>query len=151
MITTDDVTFLRRAIHIAATAITTGDDPYGSLLVGSLGEILIEAHNTVRRDNDITAHPELKLARWAARELDPDTAARTTMYTSCQPCGMCSGAILVLNGRACRATGLRCSTRHASPSTATTSRNPRPDPATKVIDPCCTCGYSASTEPNDHY
>src|SRR5262249_44498682 len=49
--------------------------------------------NTVRRDNDVTAHPELKLARWAARELDPDTAARTTMYTSCQPCGMCSGAI----------------------------------------------------------
>jgi tRNA(Arg) A34 adenosine deaminase TadA len=93
MITADDFTFLRRAIDIAAAAITTGDDPYGSLLVGPLGKILIEAHNTVRRDNDITAHPELKLARWAARELDPDTAARTTMYTSCQPCGMCSGAI----------------------------------------------------------
>jgi len=93
MITADDFTFLRRAIAIAATAITTGDDPYGSLLAGPLGKILIEAHNTVRRDNDITAHPELKLARWAARELDPDTAARTTMYTSCQPCGMCSGAI----------------------------------------------------------
>ena len=54
---------------------------------------MIEAHNTVRRDSDITAHPELKLARWAARELDPGTAARTTMYTSCQPCGMCHGAI----------------------------------------------------------
>jgi tRNA(Arg) A34 adenosine deaminase TadA len=94
MITADDFTFLRRAINIAATAITTGDDPYGSLLVGPLGKTLIEAHNTVRRDNDITAHPELKLARWAARELDPDTAARTTMYTSCQPCCMCSGAIV---------------------------------------------------------
>jgi tRNA(Arg) A34 adenosine deaminase TadA len=94
MITADDSTFLHRAIDIAATAMTTGDDPYGSLLVGPLGKILIEAHNTVRRDNDITAHPELKLARWAARELDPDTAARTTMYTSCQPCGMCTGAIV---------------------------------------------------------
>ena len=93
MITADDLTFLRRAIGIAAAAITTGDDPYGSLLVGPQGEVLIEAHNTVRRDNDITAHPELKLARWAARELGPDTAARTTMYTSCQPCGMCGGAI----------------------------------------------------------
>ncbi|MGH3647881.1 MAG: deaminase [Micromonosporaceae bacterium] len=41
----------------------------------------------------MTAHPELKLARWAARELDPDTAAATTMYTSCQPCGMCAVAI----------------------------------------------------------
>ena len=93
MITAEDFIFLRRAIDIAAEAITTGDDPYGSLLAGPPGQILIEAHNTVRRDNDITAHPELKLARWAARELDPGTAARTTMYTSCQPCGMCSGAI----------------------------------------------------------
>ena len=94
MITADDVAFLRRAIGIAAAAITTGDDPYGSLLASPGGEILIEAHNTVRRDRDITAHPELKLARWAARELDPDTAAATTMYTSCQPCGMCHGAIV---------------------------------------------------------
>ena len=37
MITADDFTFLRRAIGIAATAITTGDDPYGSLLAGPLG------------------------------------------------------------------------------------------------------------------
>ena len=94
MITADDLTFLRRAIGIATTAVTTGDDPYGSLLAGPHGEVLIEDHNTVRRDHDITAHPELKLARWAARALDPDTAARTTMYTSCQPCGMCRGAIV---------------------------------------------------------
>src|SRR5262252_3260801 len=94
MITGDDLTFLRRAIGIAAAAITTDDDPYGSLLAGPHSEVLIEAHNTVRRDNDITAHPELKLARWAARELDPDTAARTTMYTSCQPCTMCAGGIV---------------------------------------------------------
>jgi len=51
------------------------------------------AGNTSLSDNDITAHPELKLARWAARELDPAVAAGTTMFTSCQPCGMCAGAI----------------------------------------------------------
>jgi tRNA(Arg) A34 adenosine deaminase TadA len=71
-----------------------GDAPYGSLLADADGAILIEAHNTVRRDNDIAAHPELKLARWAARELGPESAARTTMYTSCQPCGMCTGGIV---------------------------------------------------------
>jgi tRNA(Arg) A34 adenosine deaminase TadA len=54
----------------------------------------MQAHNTVQRDRDISAHPELKLARWAARELSPETAAATTMYTSCQPCGMCTGAIV---------------------------------------------------------
>ncbi|MEV5283467.1 nucleoside deaminase [Streptomyces sp. NPDC006692] len=94
MITTVDEELLRRALSIADHAITLGDAPYGSLLVGPDEAILAEAHNTVRRDNDITAHPELKLARWAARELAPDTAARTTMYTSCQPCGMCAGAIV---------------------------------------------------------
>ncbi|HEX5595940.1 MAG TPA: nucleoside deaminase, partial [Micromonosporaceae bacterium] len=40
-----------------------------------------------------TAHPELKLARWAARELTSERAAATTMFTSCQPCPMCATAI----------------------------------------------------------
>ena len=94
MITPADETLLRRAIAIAANAITLGDAPYGSLLADPDGVILIEAHNTVRRDNDISSHPELKLARWAARELTAEDAARTTMYTSCQPCEMCSGGIV---------------------------------------------------------
>jgi tRNA(Arg) A34 adenosine deaminase TadA len=89
-----DETLLRRAIAIAAHAVTLGDAPYGSLLAAADGTVLIEEHNTVRRDDDITAHPELKLARWAARELTPEVAATTTMYTSCQPCGMCTGAIV---------------------------------------------------------
>jgi tRNA(Arg) A34 adenosine deaminase TadA len=89
-----DEALLRRAIAIAAHAITLGDAPYGSLLADADGAILTEAHNTVRRDNDISAHPELKLARWAARELNPEAATRTTMYTSCQPCEMCSGGIV---------------------------------------------------------
>jgi tRNA(Arg) A34 adenosine deaminase TadA len=93
VITPADEALLRRAIAIAAQAVTLGDAPYGSLLADKDGTILIEEHNTVRRDNDISAHPELKLARWAARELDPAVAANTTMYTSCQPCGMCTGAI----------------------------------------------------------
>jgi hypothetical protein len=166
MITGDDFAFLRRAIDIAAAAITTGDDPYGSLLAGPGGEILAEAHNTVRRDHDITAHPELKLARWAARELDPDTPpgppctpaaspaacvmVRSSVLgsaASSTPCRPSSGlsSIPVLNGRTCPATGLRCSTRRVSPSTATASRNPRPGPVAMVIDRCGRC--SASTEP----
>ncbi|MGW0785471.1 nucleoside deaminase [Streptomyces sp. NPDC002913] len=94
MITPADEDLLRRAIRLAAHAVTLGDAPYGSLLAGPDGTVLAEAHNTVRRDNDISAHPELKLARWAARELDAHTAARTTLYTSCQPCGMCAGGIV---------------------------------------------------------
>jgi tRNA(Arg) A34 adenosine deaminase TadA len=89
-----DESLLRRAIGIAARAATLGDAPYGSLLAAPDGTVLVEAHNTVRRDNDISAHPELKLARWAARELRSDMAARATMYTSCQPCAMCAGGIV---------------------------------------------------------
>jgi tRNA(Arg) A34 adenosine deaminase TadA len=84
---------LRRAIELAANARAEGEMPYGSLLVGPDGAVLAEDHNTVRSSGDITAHPELKLARWAAQHLDAETAKQTTMYTSTQPCPMCTGAI----------------------------------------------------------
>jgi tRNA(Arg) A34 adenosine deaminase TadA len=88
-----DEELLRRAIGLAAAAPAAGGRPFGSLLVGPTGEVLAEDHNTVPVDGDISAHPELKLARWAAQRLDPETAAGTTMYTSCQPCPMCAYAI----------------------------------------------------------
>ena len=88
-----DEGFLRRAIELAAQARAAGQAPFGSLLVGPDGSVLAEDMNTALRDRDISAHPELKLARWAARELDPSTAAGTTLYTSCQPCPMCTGAL----------------------------------------------------------
>src|SRR3954449_6266236 len=88
-----DERHLRRAIELAGDARAAGDMPFGSLLVGPAGQVLAEDRNTVPTSGDISAHPEFKLALWASRELDVETAARTTMYTSCQPCGMCSGAI----------------------------------------------------------
>jgi tRNA(Arg) A34 adenosine deaminase TadA len=88
-----DERHLRRAIELAAAARAAGDMPFGSLLVGPGGEVLAEERNTVVTERDIAAHPELKLARWAARNLEADVARQTTMYTSCQPCPMCTGAI----------------------------------------------------------
>jgi tRNA(Arg) A34 adenosine deaminase TadA len=88
-----DETHLRRAIALAQLARDSGEQPFGSLLLGPDGTVLREDHNTVLSERDVTAHPELKLARWAARELDADTVRATTLYTSCQPCGMCAGVI----------------------------------------------------------
>ena len=91
--TDDDVRFLRRALELAASAREGGNPPFGSLLVGRNGTVLLEERNSCVTDADITAHPELKLARWAGSELEPAAAAEATMYTSCQPCDMCTGAI----------------------------------------------------------
>ena len=93
MTTPDDHALLRRAIALAAEARDSGNPPFGSLLAAPDGTVLAEDRNTTLTDRDITAHPELKLARWAARELDAPTAAATTMYTSCEPCTMCAAAI----------------------------------------------------------
>jgi tRNA(Arg) A34 adenosine deaminase TadA len=91
--TPQDEAYLRRAIELAGEARAAGEEPYGSLLVGPDGDVLAEDWNTVASDRDITAHPELKLARWAGRELAREVASRTTMYTSCEPCILCVGAI----------------------------------------------------------
>ena len=85
--------FLRRAIELAAAAREAGNPPFGSLLVGPDGTVLAEEQNSTITDRDVSFHPELKLAVWAARKLSPEQAAGTTMYTSCEPCGMCTGAL----------------------------------------------------------
>jgi tRNA(Arg) A34 adenosine deaminase TadA len=92
-LTSVDEQHLRQAIELAQQARLAGDAPFGSVLVGSDGRVLREARNTVASDRDISAHPELKIAVWAARELAADVLRKATMYTSCQPCIMCTGAI----------------------------------------------------------
>jgi len=89
-----DERLLRRAIALSQEARSAGNQPFGSVLVHSNGEVLAEDVNTEITDNDITAHPELKLARWAGANLSAVDAAAATMYTSCEACAMCSGAIV---------------------------------------------------------
>ena len=87
-----DEEYVRAAIDLAREAVANGNTPFGSLLV--VGDAVVErSRNTTVTEADITAHPELKLARWAARELDPDERADCTMYTSTEPCEMCAAAI----------------------------------------------------------
>ena len=83
---------LRHAFDLAREAADAGDEPFGSILVHD-GDVVAESRNTINTDDDVTAHPELKLARWAARELDESAVAETTMYTSTEPCPMCTGAM----------------------------------------------------------
>lgn len=83
---------MERALELAETAVEHGDDPFGSVLVFD-GTVVAEARNTIHTDDDRTAHPELKLVRWAGRSLSAAERRRTTMYTSTEPCPMCAGGI----------------------------------------------------------
>jgi tRNA(Arg) A34 adenosine deaminase TadA len=89
---TTDVELLRRCIDLAGRARQEGNPPFGSLLVDGDGAVRQEAWNTTSTDADITAHPELKLARWAARHLTRDDRQRASMYTSGEHCPMCATA-----------------------------------------------------------
>ena len=87
-----DEEHIRETIDLAREAVANGNTPFGSLLVVD-GTVVRRATNTTVTGSDITAHPELKLARWAARELDAGELADCTMYTSTEPCEMCATAI----------------------------------------------------------
>ncbi|WP_049971328.1 nucleoside deaminase [Haladaptatus cibarius] len=90
----DHEKYVQRAIALAREAGERGDGPYGSILVRN-GEIIMEETNRENTDDDLALHPELTLARKAARELSPDVRKETVMYTSTEPCPMCAGGIAI--------------------------------------------------------
>ena len=90
--TFDHEEHMSRAIDLARTAVKRGDRPFGSVLVRD-DTVVTEASNRVVTEDDLRRHPELDLAAEANRAFTPDERARTVMYTSTEPCPMCSGGI----------------------------------------------------------
>jgi tRNA(Arg) A34 adenosine deaminase TadA len=82
---------LLRCVELAERALTTGNDPFGSVLVAADGRTLHEDHNRTA-GGDETRHPEFEIARWAAENMTPDDRAAATVYTSGEHCPMCSAA-----------------------------------------------------------
>jgi tRNA(Arg) A34 adenosine deaminase TadA len=93
MPTHDDEAPLRRAIGVAVAARAKGNHPFGAILVGPEGDVLLEAGNTVVTGRDATGHAERNLMTLASRRFPRDLLARCTMYTSTEPCAMCAGAV----------------------------------------------------------
>ena len=91
--TLDHETLLRRACDVAWRAQAHGNHPFGAILVGPNGDVLIEAENGYLPDRDITAHAERLLATTASRTYDTGFLASCTIYASAEPCAMCAGAI----------------------------------------------------------
>jgi tRNA(Arg) A34 adenosine deaminase TadA len=84
---------LAAAIGLARRARDNGNHPFGALLAAPYGDVLCEAENTVVTDGDVTGHAELNLVSKASRALTAAQLAAATLYTSTEPCAMCSGAI----------------------------------------------------------
>ena len=88
----DDETGLRLAFAVAAKARAKGNHPFGCVLVGPQGDVLLEAENGYMPDRDMTGHAERLLATAASKKYRPAQLMECTMYTSAEPCAMCTAA-----------------------------------------------------------
>ncbi len=85
--------FLQRAVELSIQGSTQGKGyPFGAVVVRN-GTIVGEGHNQVIADTDPSAHAEIVAIRNAAKNLGTYELADCELYTSCEPCPMCLGAI----------------------------------------------------------
>jgi tRNA(Arg) A34 adenosine deaminase TadA len=88
-----DLHFLRRSFEVARRSVTHGNHPFGSILVDRNRNVLMEVENGYMPSRDATAHAERLLATKACTTLAPEVLEHATLYSSAEPCAMCSGAI----------------------------------------------------------
>ncbi|MEV7659309.1 nucleoside deaminase [Streptomyces anulatus] len=88
-----DVQALHAAVAVARRSRAAGNHPFGAVLTGPDGDILLEAENTVTTGRDATGHAETNLVRLATAKYEAGFLRTCTLYTSTEPCAMCSGAI----------------------------------------------------------
>ena len=85
--------FMRRDIELSGEYMRAGlGGPFGAIIVRGQ-EILAEGCNRVTSTNDPTAHAEMVAIREACRHIGGFSLAGCELYTSCEPCPMCLGAI----------------------------------------------------------
>lgn len=86
-----DLAFLRQTIELAAASRAAGNHPFGALLAGPDGAVLLVSGNTYAQDRGC-GHAEANVARAAARRYAPDFLESCTLFSSVEPCCMCAGA-----------------------------------------------------------
>jgi guanine deaminase len=91
--TTPNPDFMRAAIAESINGMRQGHGgPFGAVVVKD-GQIIARGHNQVLHTNDPTAHAEVTVIREACRQLKSFQLNGCELYTSCEPCPMCLGAI----------------------------------------------------------
>ncbi|MDN5850107.1 MAG: nucleoside deaminase [Nitrococcus sp.] len=90
----DHAAFMRRAIELSHEKMNAGvGGPFGAVIVRNDGTVIAEGWNRVWSAMDPTAHAEMVAIRRACRALGTYYLADCSIYTSCEPCPMCLGAI----------------------------------------------------------
>lgn len=85
--------FMKEAIRLAMEGMRAGKGgPFGAVVVKD-GKIVGKGSNSVLRTNDPTAHAEVVAIRDACKNLNTFQLDGCELYTSCEPCPMCLGAI----------------------------------------------------------
>ncbi len=84
--------FMRLAIELAVENVKNGGGPFGAVIVRN-GEVVATGANRVTPNNDPTAHAEVMAIRAACTKLGTFDLSGCVIYTSCEPCPMCLGAI----------------------------------------------------------
>ena len=93
-LSTRDLELLRLSIALSHESRLHGRHPFAALVADARGDVVATAgNNSMPPEGDPTQHAELVVAAQAARKLTPETLAQCTLYTSAEPCCMCSGAI----------------------------------------------------------
>jgi tRNA(Arg) A34 adenosine deaminase TadA len=92
MLSDTELQHLRRCVELATEALIAGDEPFGSILISANGTVLMEDRNRVVTSGDRTRHPELRIALWAAANMNSDERAAATVFTSGEHCPMCAAA-----------------------------------------------------------
>lgn len=87
---TRDAEYMERALRQAELAIEHGQMPFGAVVVDAEGRFLAEGHSTTRADLDPSAHGEIVAIRNACRTLGDWVMPGCTLYSSTEPCLLCS-------------------------------------------------------------
>lgn len=83
---------MREAIRLSIENVANGGGPFGAVIARN-GEIIATGVNRVTANNDPTAHAEVSAIRSASQRLDTFNLSDCEIFTSCEPCPMCLGAI----------------------------------------------------------
>ena len=89
--------YLRRCIEVSKNARKNGNTPFGAILVDENGDILLEQENVEITEGICTGHAETTLAAKASHLYSKDFLWKCTLYTTAEPCSMCTGAIYWAN------------------------------------------------------